>query len=99
MHGALLDRMLTMRKETNRDLPYSSHGMGGTVQIQCGPTYGATRDVLGSHTYALATKNHSRSLVVAENASLSAGADDQLVTVNQRRSVRLKDAQRIRHTP
>ena len=82
VHGALLNRMLTMRRETNRDLPYSGYGMGlGTVQIGCGPTYGATGDVPGFHTWALTTKNRSRSVVVAENTSLSAAVNDQLVTV------------------
>jgi D-alanyl-D-alanine carboxypeptidase len=82
IHGALQNRMLTMRMETNHDLPYSGYGFGvGTIQTTCGTAYGATGDVLGFHTYALTTKNRSRSVVVAENASLSAEVNDQLSTV------------------
>jgi D-alanyl-D-alanine carboxypeptidase len=82
VHGALLDKMLTMRPETNHNLPYTGYGLGvGTIQTRCGPTYGATGDIPGFHTYALATRNGARSVVVAENASLSAAINDQLATV------------------
>lgn len=82
VHGALLDRMLTMRRETNHNLPYSGYGLGvGAIQTNCGPAYGATGDILGFHTYALTAKSGSRSVVIAENASLSVAVNDQLSTV------------------
>ncbi|HEY3531404.1 MAG TPA: serine hydrolase domain-containing protein [Nocardioides sp.] len=82
VHGTLLDRMLTMRRETNPDLPYSGYGLGvGTIQTSCGAAYGATGDIPGFHTYALTARDRSRSVVIAENASLSVAVEDQLSTV------------------
>jgi D-alanyl-D-alanine carboxypeptidase len=82
VHGHLLQRMLTMRKETNHELEFSGYGLGiATIPTRCGTAYGASGVVRGFFTHAWTSKDHTRSVVIAVNASPSTEVNDQVGTV------------------